>query len=367
MITTLAKQLVPGGLTVRIDSAMTCLLDLVDDLVVQAREKSVREYVEHNVGTFVPGGMGYAAVLFKLVLVWFYFAILPFAYFSVAIGLLKPQKDGARALLQKLKDPNVTARKEAVQSMANLKPKELAKHAAALVVTLDDSEWQVRKAAVRTMARLEPTDLANHAAALVSTLKASASSGYSGYANVRKAAVQTMAELEPTELAKYEGALQQAADEDKNINVREAATNVLAKLLLNQLEDPTSDVRKEAAQAMANLQPKELAKHAAALAFVLDDSEWHVRKAAVRTMARLEPKELANHAAALVSTLKASASSGYSGYAYVRKAVVQTLAKLEPAELAGHAEALRMAAKEDKDSAVREAATNVLAKLQASG
>ena len=100
---------------------------------------------------------------------------------------------------------------------------------------------------------------------------------------------------------------------------------------------------------------------------MLDDSEWHVRKAAVRTMARLEPKELANHAAALVSTLKASASSGYSGYAYVRKAVVQTLAKLEPAELARHAEALRMAAKKDKDSAVREAATNVLAKLQASG
>ena len=76
----------------------------------------------------------------------------------------------------------------------------------------------------------------------------------------------------------------------------------------------------------------------------------------METLGKLEPAALAQHGAALVARLEDS-------YWNVCKAAVQTLGKLEPAALAQHEQALAKAAEED--SAVGDAAAEVLAKLRA--
>ena len=67
---------------------------------------------------------------------------------------------------------------------------------------------------------------------------------------------------------------------------------------------------------------------------------------------------LAQHVAVLVARLEDSDWR-------VRMAAVETLGKLEPAALAQHEQAIAKAAEEDKNSAVRDAAAEVLAKLRA--
>lgn len=97
----------------------------------------------------------------------------------------------------------------------------------------------------------------------------------SRYPWMRKLALEAMAVMDPQDLAMH--------------------SNVVAE----RLRDTDDDVCYEAIRTMKRLQPEILEKHAAILSRLLADEDWNVRLAALSALARLEPLKLSHYAEAI--------------------------------------------------------------------
>ena len=168
--------------------------------------------------------------------------------------------------------------------------------------------------------------------------------------------------------------------------------DVLLALNKNRLEDPNGGVRSRALEALGQLEPAALARHAGAVVAKLEDSDKDVRKAAVRvkTFGKLEQATRALHADAVVAKfhcndgqVRAAAMRALGdmnpatlahyvnvviakledSYWFTRLGALETMGKLDPATLARHADAV-VARLQDSDSFLRLEALATLCKLE---
>jgi len=141
----------------------------------------------------------------------------------VVMHKLEPAAGHMDAVAAKLEDPDEDVRYAAVQTLGKLESAALAQHGAALAARLEDFNEFLRLAAVERLGKLEPVALAQHGAALAARLEDS-------QWLVRQAAVETLGKLDLAALALHEQAIANAAEEDKDSDVRRAAAKVLTKL-----------------------------------------------------------------------------------------------------------------------------------------
>ncbi len=203
------------------------------------------------------------------------------------------------------------------------------------------------------------------------------------YAGVRLAAVEKLGEYQlddpKKQIPNYQDFVNQLVkqlsppekeEKDEKRLSRRAAANALAQMQAKDiaanvaalLKDSDTYVRYYAVSALAQLQAKDYAANVAAL---LKDSDTYVRRAAADALAQLQAKDYAaadalgqmqakDYAANVAALLKDSDT-------YVRRAAADALGQMQAKDIAANVAALL----KDSDTYVRRAAADALAKMQA--
>lgn len=154
--------------------------------------------------------------------------------------------------------------------------------------------------------------------------------------HVRIEAARALGELGPSDLARYADALARSLEDDDQ-GVRFAAVETLEILgiaeLVRHVDALYADVRLCVVRCLAKSPSVELAGHAGALASRVHDTSSEVRLSAVETLSSLRPADMASHSATLALALG-------DDFREVRLAASLALGKLEPSDLALHGKAL---------------------------
>jgi len=177
---------------------------------------------------------------------------------------------------------------------------DYAQEASAIKARLADSDYEVRRAALAALGKLPAPTLANHAGEVVKHLS-------DRDADVRQAAVTLLAGLEASTLETHESCVHTLVNRLEGLHSKASDWNVTilqvigkmrpgawadsAAAIIIRLGDQNANVRRVALEALENLGPETLQKHAPLLArMTWDDKYKDVRPAAMRFLALLSPQ-----------------------------------------------------------------------------
>lgn len=212
----------------------------------------------------------------------------------------------------------------ALNTLTHLEPRALVEYAQVFMSRLEDPAPEIRRSAVNVFRKMGPDFITRHVDAVLARFG-------DDDCDVRKSAKEAFASLPPGTIANY------------------------AQKLLQMSQRPFPALAREAAMtALGWMDPSSLAELAVDVNARLGDSNQSVRTAVVCTLAKLGPSELARYETALVARLGDSAC--------VREAVLKAMRNMDSAALARRADSIALMIR-DSNYCVRYEALSLLATL----